>query len=80
MEGFWGILKAEAYYLNHFEDYEALQKSIYAYIDFYNNHRYREKLGCMMPVEFLAALNKSTEDTTARRILCLIFLLLILPT
>ena len=24
MEGFWGILKTEMYYLYHFEDYETL--------------------------------------------------------
>ncbi|MBP3361610.1 MAG: integrase core domain-containing protein [Clostridia bacterium] len=28
MEGFWGILKTEMYYLNHFETYEELKKAI----------------------------------------------------
>ena len=55
MEGFWGILKTEMYYLYHFEDYEALLEAICAYIDFYNNHRYQKKLGCMTPAEFIAA-------------------------
>ena len=55
MEGFWGILKTEMYYLYHFEDYETLQKTICAYIDFYNNDRYQKKLGCMTPAEFIAA-------------------------
>lgn len=55
MEGFWGILKTEMYYPYHFEDYETLRKSICAYIDFYNNRRYQKKLGCMTPMEFLAA-------------------------
>jgi len=55
MEGFWGILKTEMYYLHHFEDYEALQEAICTYIDFYNNHRYQKKLGCMTPAEFIAA-------------------------
>ena len=45
MEGFWGILKTEMYYLYHFEDYETLRKAICAYIDFYNNDRYQKKLG-----------------------------------
>ena len=55
MEGFWGILKTEIYYLYHFEDYETLRKTICAYIDFYNNDRYQKKLGCMTPAEFIAA-------------------------
>ena len=55
MEGFWGILKTEMYYLYHFEDYETLRKTICAYIDFYNNDRYQKKLGCMTPAEFIAA-------------------------
>ena len=55
MEGFWGILKTEMYCLYHFEDYEALLEAICAYIDFYNNHRYQKKLGCMTPAEFIAA-------------------------
>ena len=53
MEGFWGILKTEMYYLHHFEKYDELYEAITAYINFYNNERYQRKLGCMTPVEFL---------------------------
>ena len=28
MEGFWGILKCEMYYLNHFETYEELVHAV----------------------------------------------------
>ena len=55
MEGFWGILKTEMYYLHHFDDYETLREAICAYIDFYNNYRYQKNLGCMTPAEFLSA-------------------------
>ena len=49
MEGFWGILKTEMYYLYHFEDHETLREAICAYIDFYNNDRCQKKIGCMTP-------------------------------
>lgn len=34
MEGFWGILKAEMYYLNTFDDYESLERAIEEFIDY----------------------------------------------
>lgn len=55
MEGFWGILKMEMFYCNHFDDYETLKGAVCAYIDFYNNVRYQKNLGCMTPTEFIAA-------------------------
>ena len=54
-EGFWGILKTEMYYLSHFENYETLWEAICTYMNFYNNHRYQKKPGCMTPTEFIAA-------------------------
>lgn len=53
MEGFWGILKTEMYYPNHFDDYDSLYKAICNYIDFYNNRRYQRNLGGMTPAEFV---------------------------
>lgn len=60
MEGFWGILKTEIYYLFQLETYEALKVAVLNYIDFYNNHRYQKRLGCMTPNEFIQqfALNR----------------------
>lgn len=55
MEGFWGILKSEMYYLCHFDEYNQLCEAIAAYIYFYCNERYQKKLECMTPTEFLAA-------------------------
>ena len=36
MEGFWGILKVEMYYLRKFDTYEEFEQAIDEYIDFYN--------------------------------------------
>jgi len=58
MEGFWGILKTEMYYLRHFNDYGELCEAIAAYINFYNNERFQKKLGCMTPIEFLQSRDK----------------------
>ena len=52
MEGFWGILKSEMYYLHKFNDYESLKKSIEEYIEYYNNRRYQKRLKCMTPIEY----------------------------
>jgi len=52
MEGFWGILKSEMYYLNRFDDYDSLKKAIKDYIDYYNTKRYQKRLKCMSPMEY----------------------------
>ena len=52
MEGFFGSLKAEMYYLNSFHNGKDLIKAISDYIDFYNNQRFQENLKGMTPIEF----------------------------
>ena len=52
MEGFWGILKSEMYYLKKFTSREELVSAIERYLDFYNNRRYQLRLKCMTPMEF----------------------------
>jgi transposase InsO family protein len=52
MEGFWGILKSEMYYLRKFHNFDELQVSIDAYIDFYNTKRLQEKLNGLTPLEY----------------------------
>lgn len=52
MEGFWGTLKVEMYYLRKFDTYEELRKAIDDYIYYYNNNRYQEKLDCLSPIEY----------------------------
>ncbi len=51
MEGFWGILKCEMYYLNKFETYMELEKAIEDYIYFYNNKRYQAKYKGLAPLQ-----------------------------
>lgn len=55
MEGFWGILKSEMYYLKKFTDRAELIQAIDNYILFYNTKRYQLKLKCKTPMEFHAA-------------------------
>lgn len=52
MEGFWGILKAEMYYLHKFKDFDSLVAAIVRYIHFYNHERFQEKLDSMTPFEY----------------------------
>ena len=52
MEGFWGILKSEMYYLIKFVSREDLISAIEQYLYFYNNKRYQQRLKCMTPMEF----------------------------
>lgn len=52
MEGYWGILKSEMYYLKKFTSQEQLTKAIEDYISFYNTKRYQLKLKCMTPMEY----------------------------
>jgi transposase InsO family protein len=56
MEAFWGMIKAEMYYLHTFSDYDTLKVAIERYIDFYNCGRFQEKLGGLAPLEFRSIL------------------------
>lgn len=55
MEGFWGILKSEMYYLRKFTGEQDLIDAIEQYIHFYNTRRYQKRFRCMTPMEFHAA-------------------------
>jgi transposase InsO family protein len=52
MEGFFGRLKTEMFYLNTFHSEQELRVAIDKYIDFYNNGRFQENLNGMTPAEF----------------------------
>ena len=54
MEGFWGILKCEKYYLHKYNEYEELSNAIDEYISFYNNKRLQKRLNGLSPMEFRA--------------------------
>lgn len=54
MEGFWGTLKCEKYYLNKYKTLEALQQDIDDYMTFYNYRRLQKRLGGQSPMEYRA--------------------------
>jgi transposase InsO family protein len=54
-EGFWGIVKAEMYYLTKFSNEAELRVSIDQYIHFYNYERFQERFGTRTPMEVRTA-------------------------
>lgn len=56
MEGFWGILKCEMYYLNHFDTYEELNEAVEKFIYYYNHQRRQHKLHCLPPATYRSLL------------------------
>jgi putative transposase len=54
MEGFWGTLKCEKYYLNKYSTFEELTKDIEEYIQFYNHERLQKRLNGLSPLEYRA--------------------------
>ncbi len=52
MEGFWGIIKSEMYYLHTFHTFEELKQAIDEYMDFYNMRRLQKKLKGLTPIEY----------------------------
>ena len=56
MEAFWGILKCEMYYLNHFDTYEELVSAVEQFIHYYNHRRRQHKLNCLPPATYRSLL------------------------
>ncbi len=52
MESFFGVLKSEMFHLQKFASFEALESCIGKYINYYNNHRIKAKLGGLSPVTY----------------------------
>jgi putative transposase len=52
MEGFWGTIKSEMYYLQKFHDFDELKHAIDEYIIFYNFKRLQKNLKGLAPMEF----------------------------
>lgn len=60
IEGFWGIIKSEMYYITDFYGEEELRQAIEEFIDYYNKSRYQERFGNLTPMEVrIAALSTS---------------------
>ena len=51
MENFFGLLKNEFYYVNHFADEQTFLKGLADYIKYYNNDRIKLRLS-MSPVQY----------------------------
>lgn len=52
MENFFSLLKQEIYYGRIYRSYEELEAAIHTFITYYNNHRIKEKLEYLSPVEY----------------------------
>ncbi len=52
IEGFWGTLKVEMYYLHEFQAYSELTSAIENYISFYNHNRLQKRLNSLSSVEY----------------------------
>jgi Transposase and inactivated derivatives len=50
MEGFWGNLKSEMYYLKEFESHQELKQAIEDYIHFYNHLRLQKRFNNQSPI------------------------------
>lgn len=61
MEGFWGILKTEMYYLCVFDDKESLENAMEEFIDYDNNKRRQQRLERLPPMEYRKRLGMSHQ-------------------
>ena len=61
MEGFWGIVKSEMYYINKFENEEQLRNAIDDYIYFYNNERLQCRFKGLTPSQVRQEALKTNE-------------------
>jgi transposase InsO family protein len=52
MENFFGLLKQEMYYGQTYHSFEELERAIRRYIEYYNKHRIKAKLGWLSPVNY----------------------------
>ena len=52
MEGFWGIIKSEMFYLHKFHNFNELEQAVDKYIRFYNTRRLQAKLKGLTPIEY----------------------------
>ena len=63
VEGFWGIVKAEMYFLNKFSSGDEVRSDIDQYIHFYNYERFQERFGVRTPMEVrIAALHAKNPE------------------
>ena len=54
MENFFGLMKNELLYVNHYDSVEEFEKELKQYIWWYNNNRIKLRLKGMSPVQYRA--------------------------
>ena len=57
IENFFGIIKAELFYLKKYDSIVQLKKEINQYINYYNNDRIKLNLKGMSPIQYRAHYN-----------------------
>lgn len=65
MEGFWGTLKCEMFYLKRTWKRDELISSIHEYIAWYNTHRAQASLGGLAPLEYRAMRMDATQHPSS---------------
>lgn len=62
MEGFFGNIKCEKYYLKKYKDLWELENDIHEYIKFYNNERLQKNLNGLSPLKYREQNNISIKN------------------
>lgn len=52
MEGFWGLMKREMYYIKKYQTKKELITAIHNFMDYYTNKRVQRKLNVLTPKEY----------------------------
>lgn len=62
MENFFGLLKNELWYINHFESLDKFESGLKKYIVWYNIKRIKLRLKGMSPVQYRAQYYKELNN------------------
>ena len=62
LENFFGLMKNELLYLNHYESIEEFEKELKQYIWWYNNKRIKLRLKGMSPAQYRAQYYKELKN------------------
>ena len=62
MENFFGLMKNELLYVNHYNSIEEFEKELKQYIWWYNNKRIKLRLKGMSPVQYRAQYYKELKN------------------
>ena len=62
MENFFGLMKNELLYVNHYNSIEEFEKDLKQYIWWYNNKRIKLRLKGMSPVQYRAQYYKELKN------------------